>query len=123
MANFLPVGSTKKFSYLISELLANIWSGDWRILKPNVPKFPQDSFVNNFSKDAILAFFELNPALRGYGYKDIHDTFRCFLNAIHDEHRILVPKPFELVKENNLHQSIILLLGTSTSFEYSKKTR
>lgn len=80
-ANFLPVGSTKKFSYLIGELLANIWSGDWRILKPN---------------DAILAFFELNPTLRGYGYKDIHDTFRCFLNAIHDEHRILVPKPFEL---------------------------
>ena len=36
-ANFLPVGSTKKFSYLISELLTNIWSADWRILKPSVP--------------------------------------------------------------------------------------
>jgi len=80
-SSILPTGSTKRFSFLLAELLNNIWSGMWRVQKPN---------------DVILAFFDLHPSLRGYGFKDIHETYRNFLNAIHEEHRILIPKPFEL---------------------------
>jgi len=35
-SSILPAGSTKKFSYLLAELLSNIWTGMWRVQKPNV---------------------------------------------------------------------------------------
>lgn len=31
-----PPGSAKKFSYLLAQVLDNIWSGTWKTLKPNV---------------------------------------------------------------------------------------
>lgn len=34
--NFLPQGSAKRFSYLLGDLVNNMWTGEWRVFKPNV---------------------------------------------------------------------------------------
>jgi ubiquitin C-terminal hydrolase len=34
----LPSKSTKKFSYLLASLMHEIWSGEYRVLKPSVYK-------------------------------------------------------------------------------------
>lgn len=54
----------------------------------------------------VIALFDIQPTLRGYGPQDVQvkyrdsnnlkETFRFFINIIHEEHRILIGKNFEL---------------------------
>jgi len=44
----LPPGSTKKFSYLLADLLSEIWSGEWRVFKPSV--ITKMHFIQSYRK-------------------------------------------------------------------------
>ena len=57
------------------------WSGQYKAIKPN---------------DLIETFYEINPELKGYGFKDAFEFFKTFVHTMHEEFKFFNLKIFDM---------------------------